>query len=354
MIKKKNLYAVILAGGSGTRFWPVSREKLPKQFVNILDDQTLFQKTLVRVHSSIPAQNTFILTNAKFKSLVKKQMRGLGIPDKNIMLEPSGKNTAPAICWAASRISNINPDGVMVVLPSDHLIEKKQNFLKVIRKAVKAAEDNYLVTFGIKPTRPETGYGYLQLKKTLKKKGDYFPLRQFREKPDLANAKRYVSAGNYFWNSGIFVWKASVILNEFQKYCPKIYHLLSPSKTDKARLHDWKKLPSVSIDYGVLEKSRCVAAVVAEDIGWSDLGSWQALYDVLGKDKIGNSLKGDVTTLECQDSLIHSQGRCIAAYGLKGMAVIDTGDCIMVCPLEESQKVKDIVGALKKKKRREI
>ncbi|MCA9405675.1 MAG: mannose-1-phosphate guanylyltransferase [Candidatus Omnitrophica bacterium] len=340
----KNLYAVILAGGAGTRFWPLSRKSKPKQFLNITGKGTLLQETVARVKTEIKPDNIIVVTNAEYKKPVADQLRRFGVPVKNILLEPSGKNTAPAICWAASLIYKRNPEAVMAVLPSDHLILNKTKFLTALRQAVELAQKQSLVTFGIVPTRPETGYGYIKIKKVKNR----WNVQKFTEKPSLAKANKFLKTKQYVWNSGMFIWRADVILEEFKKYLPKIYRLLSMNPNPSAVRRVWSKLPAISVDYGILEKTKKGAAVRADKIGWSDLGSWESLADVLSADRTGNIIKGNVINLACRDTLVWGDKRVIAAIGLKDIVIVDTDDALLICKKDQSQKVRDVVSKLKK------
>ncbi|MCB9747393.1 MAG: mannose-1-phosphate guanylyltransferase [Candidatus Omnitrophica bacterium] len=346
MTKKTNVYAVILAGGSGTRFWPMSRENKPKQFLDVTGNGTLLVETLKRIKTKIKPARILIVTNAKHQKEIQRQTKSLRIPAANIMLEPQGKNTAPAIGWAAERIYRNDKNAVMAVLPSDHLITNKKNYLQTLEQAVKLAQEDYLVTFGIVPTRPETGYGYMRI---APKKGNgrsLLKVVQFTEKPNLAKAKQYLKTKKYFWNSGMFVWNVAVIRKELQAFTPKIYQLLA-DKSELQIKRNWTKLPSISIDYGILEKSERVVAVRAANIGWSDLGSWESLMEVLAKKKTDNIFKGDVIPIDCKGSLVWGQQRCVAVIGMDNMIVVDTPDALLICSKSQSQKVKDVVALLK-------
>ncbi|MBN1870605.1 MAG: mannose-1-phosphate guanylyltransferase [Candidatus Omnitrophica bacterium] len=353
MPKNTNLFAVILAGGSGTRFWPVSRKSRPKQFLNIVGKRTLLQETLARIQPAISAARIFIITDVTYGNIVKQQTARFKIPKDNVLLEPEGKNTAPAVCWAAAIIQHIDPGAVLAVLPSDHLIFGRKRFLKVLREAVGLAQRNYLVTLGIHPTRPETGYGYLKTAKKNIGGKQIMMVERFTEKPSLLKAKQFLRTKKYFWNSGMFVFRSSVILKEFQKYLPGVYRAVG-RKAGMAHIRRvWKRLPKISVDYGILEKSKNVAAVPARGIGWSDLGSWESLTEILPKDQRGNILKGDIIAVDCRDTLVWTGRKLIAAVGLEGMAVIDTPDALLVCPKERSQDVREVVNVLTKKNRRE-
>lgn len=353
MGKNRNLYAVILAGGCGTRFWPVSRRLKPKQFLNIVGSETLFRQTIARILPRVIPANIYVVTGGAYQKEAERQTAFFKIPRRNILAEPEGKNTAPAVCWAALRIQRIHPDAVMAVLPSDHLIQKKKAFLRVLDEAVRLADGDHLVTLGIPPTRPETGYGYLKTRPV--KGGDVLRVEKFIEKPNLVKAKQFLKNRDYLWNSGMFVWKVSAILREFHKYLPSIPQLLAgtglkPVPTDQSHIKKvWGRIPNISVDYGILEKARNVAAVPAAGIGWSDLGSWESLAEILPKDKSGNSLKGNVTMLDCRNSLVWADKRLVAAVGVQGLIVIDTPDALLVCPKHRSQDVKKLVETLKKR-----
>ena len=342
----KNLYAVILAGGCGTRFWPLSRPKRPKQFLPIAGEKTLFEKTIERIIPAIERRNIYIVANVRYDKEIKKQAAFFKIPHKNILLEPSGKNTAPAIAWAAACIERIDPQAIMAVLPSDHLILKPAVFLKHIEEALRLAREGYLVTMGIVPTRPETGYGYLKVKTIREGDRRFLKVERFVEKPPAEKAAQFFKEKKYLWNSGMFVWKTETILKAFEKYLPEVCRLLrlQDNLNDVRRI--WDQIPNVSVDYGILEKAHHVAAVAGHDMGWSDVGSWEALWEVLSKDKKGNTLKGNIVSLDCENSLIHSGKRLVVAIGLKGVVIVDTPDCLLVCRKEASQRIKEVVAAL--------
>jgi len=356
MNRDKSLHAVILAGGSGTRFWPLSRQARPKQFLNLTGKGSLLQQTLKRVADKVSKQNIWIVANHRYKKEIKRQAAGFGLRAGQMLWEPKGKNTAPAVLWAAAKIHAQNPGAIMSVFPSDHLIVNRAKFSQLLNQAIVLAKRDYLVTFGIVPTRPETGYGYL---KTKKDKG-ILRVEKFIEKPGRLKAKQLIRCKENLWNSGMFLWRCNVILQEFRKYLPGVYDLLvgtglNPVSTGQAYIEKiWKKLPNISIDYGILEKSKNVAAVAAKEIGWSDVGSWEALAEILPKDKKGNTAKGHVVTLDCYNSVIFGEKRLVGAIGLEGMLVIDTPDALLVCPKVRSQEVKSLVDDLKKRKQREV
>jgi len=353
MSKNNNIYAVILAGGSGTRFWPLSRESRPKQYLNIVGDETLFQKSISRVKGRIDPKNILVVSSSSQKKLLFEQAAQFKIPKENFLLEPVARNTAPAICWAAARINKIDPNAVMAVFPSDHLITEQKRFLDVLDKAVELANDDHLVTLGITPTRPETGYGYLKTSK-VKLNGKTVLKVNFKEKPTSALAKKYVKDKSYFWNSGMFIWKSAVILDEFKAHLPSVYNKIVNSCTQAKINAIYKDITSISIDYGILEKSRKVVAVEAKNIGWSDLGSWESLIDVLQKNNKSNLIKGEVIGIDCENSLIMGHNKPIAVIGLDNIIVVDTPDALLVCKKHMSQRVREVVATLKSKKSRAV
>jgi mannose-1-phosphate guanylyltransferase/mannose-6-phosphate isomerase len=354
------MFAVIMAGGSGTRFWPLSREKTPKQLLKIGSDDSLIQQTVNRVLPLIERENIFIVTNASLSDDIGAQLSAkFGGPwDSNFILEPEAKNTAPALGLAALHINRINPEGVMAVFSADHVIRRMEEFLDLLRKAGVAAAHDYLVTLGIKPDRPETGYGYIRAGEPLENAGEagIRSVEAFVEKPDLATAEKYLKSGNYFWNSGIFVWKTGVLLEEIEKHAPALYQGLVEIRksigTDAESgviRQVFKGLKSDSIDYAVMEKTNR-AAVIPSDIGWSDVGSWAALDDVSDHDASGNVVAGNVINIGSRDSVLYAEKRLVAAIGLKDIVVVDTPDATLVCSKDRAQDVKKVVEELKKRK----
>ena len=372
-----DVYAVILAGGSGTRFWPLSRETCPKQMLQIVGEDTLLRQTIKRINGFVPPQNIWIVTTEDKAQDLRFHIEALGSFAKEIQFiqEPMGKNTAPAIGLAAIYLNHLSQESVMIVMPSDHAIPDTEKFLDDVRLAIQGAKKNHLVTFGIKPSRPETGYGYIKISQKPKAKVQgLHKVEGFFEKPDLETARRYLSDGSYFWNSGIFVWKTSAILSEIKKHLPALHRMLmetgsllfppDKSKTgdkytglkDPVRLSSFKdhysRLESVSIDYGIMERSHN-ALMVPATFQWSDLGSWSALDEVIEKDGSGNILKGNTIDIESQNSIIFSGERLIATIGLKDMVVVDTPDATLVTPKEKTQDVRKIVETLKQTNREE-
>jgi len=349
-------YAVILAGGVGSRFWPFSRELEPKQFMKILGEKSLLQSTIERIKGTINPGNIFIVTNNIYFYEVKAQVAKFRIPDKNIILEPEGKNTAPAVGLCAKLISSHDKDALLVVLPSDHYIKNLGNFKSAIRKAIACARKGFLVTVGIKPTGPSTGYGYIktQNKKAAPGKGvKYLAVQEFLEKPGIDKAKKYFKDERFYWNSGMFIWKASVYLEETKKYLPELYaHLeLINSVGDISKV--WPRIDPISVDYGIMEHSRRIA-LVASNFYWTDLGSWDALAEIFPKDKKGNILSANTLNLNSRGTCVFSRGnRLISTIGLKDIVIADTPDALLVCNKDNAQDVKGLVEKLKLLNRKE-
>lgn len=356
-----HLHGVILAGGSGTRFWPMSRTAKPKQFLTLFGKRTLLQTTFDRLSPLIPADRWSVITNHSYTSLVSGQLPDLHT--KHIVGESVARNTAPCIALAAALIYANDPEGVMVVLPSDHFIGDPHTFRNTIRDAADTAiRTNGLVTIGIRPNRPETGYGYIRLDAhSVSHQGscvNAHPLIEFREKPDLKTALSFLDSGDYVWNSGMFIWKAATILDEVREHAPEIHRLLAPFleqgvDTPDAQSnidHFFQNAPSISIDYAVMEKARNVH-VLPGDFGWNDVGSWTAVHELGEKDGQGNVTKGDNTLLiSSSGNVVETMGtRLVTLIGMEGTAVVETEDVLMVCNLEHAQEVKKAVEQLQSK-----
>ncbi|MGJ0330416.1 mannose-1-phosphate guanylyltransferase/mannose-6-phosphate isomerase [Aliarcobacter cryaerophilus] len=348
---------IILCGGSGTRLWPISRTLLPKQFVKLFDNKSLFQLTVER--NSKLCKKQFIVSNAEQYFLALDQLEETNNKNNKYLLEPVGRNTAPAIALSCMKLDY---DEIVLVTPSDHLIKNQTEYEKVLKKAKELANSNFLVTFGIKPTFAETGFGYIE--------GiNEFDVKAFYEKPDLKTATAYLEAGNYYWNSGMFCFKAGVFLDELKKYSPKIYEtskiafenaigtetLVSAKGEVKTSLpnlirikhEDMINIPEDSIDYAVMEKSNIVK-VVPSDISWSDLGSFDALYEELPKDKNGNTLNENFVSIDSKNNLVYGEHRKIAAVDIEDLIIVDTGDALLISKKGSSQKVKKIVEEVRK------
>ncbi|MCX5700350.1 MAG: mannose-1-phosphate guanylyltransferase/mannose-6-phosphate isomerase [Candidatus Omnitrophica bacterium] len=343
-------YAVILAGGVGSRFWPFSRELEPKQFMKILGETSLLQATIQRVKGLVNPAQTYIITNSIYFYEVKSQVAKFRIPDKNIILEPEGKNTAPAIGLCAKLISQIDKNAVLLVLPSDHYIKNINNFKQTLKKAIVSAKEGFLVTIGFKPTLPSTGYGYIKVNG---KKNNHLGVEKFLEKPDLNKARKYFKDPHFYWNSGMFIWKASAFLEESRKYLPKLYANLQlvHSVNDISKI--WPKLESISVDYGIMERSRRIVLIPA-NFYWTDLGSWDALAEIFPKDKKGNISNKDVLHLDSQGVCVFSRGnRLVSTIGIKDIVIADTPDALLVCDRSKTQSVKKLVEMMKVLNRKE-
>jgi mannose-1-phosphate guanylyltransferase/mannose-6-phosphate isomerase len=347
--------AVILAGGSGTRLWPLSRKQLPKQFLKLQGEETLLEGTISRLAPLVCRDDIWVVTSETHA--VGEAYAAL--KDLNTILEPVARNTAPAVAVAAALLMDISgSDPVMLVLPADHLIQKRENFQQCLQIAIEAASGGQLITFGIEPSRPDTGFGYIQADLAQGKKAH--PVIRFTEKPDLSTAESFLSEGGYYWNSGMFVWRASAILEEIRAYLPDLWSVLESMRTRWQQGEAWQEvirhgfadMPSISIDYGVMERSGRVMLVPC-DIGWSDVGSWDAVYEVSEHDSEGNAVAGDVLHLDCKNSLIRSHSKLLAAVGLEDLIVVETPDAILLTRRGESQRVREIVDAIKERGGRE-
>jgi mannose-1-phosphate guanylyltransferase/mannose-6-phosphate isomerase len=347
------VYPILLAGGTGTRLWPVSRELYPKQLVKFIGEHSLLQETIKRLPPVLDIKNVKVVCGEAHFHETAKHIENLGLkPEGKLICEPNGRNTAPAILLALLHLLAFEKDAVLCIFPADHVIKNLDGFHDRLKAAIKLANDGYVVTFGIKPHYPETGYGYVEGE--TKMSHGALTLKRFVEKPDLPTAEKYIKAGNFFWNSGMFAFKASVILSEFKTYQPE---LLAKMKTiftvDKpiAR-QDYDQLTDISIDYAIMEKT-AKGVVLPSDFGWSDIGSWKSLYDFLEKDADNNVIDGDVIAQNTRNCLILGHDRLIAANHLRDMVVVETPDSIFVSDLEHSRDVKSIVTELKKQQRQE-
>jgi mannose-1-phosphate guanylyltransferase/mannose-6-phosphate isomerase len=354
------LFPVILSGGAGSRLWPMSREALPKQLLPLISDKTMLQETVLRL-SNIPAiAPPLLVCNNEHRFLAAEQLMQIGVKPLALMLEPLARNTAPAIAAAAQYLYDINPDAMMLVLPADHLIENLTAFAHAVEQARLTAEQGLLVTFGLAPNSPETGYGYIHKGEALNGLDSAFRVDRFEEKPDYDTACRYVDDGGYYWNSGMFVFKASVFLEELNQYEPEIALAsanavkLSQTDFDFTRLDQnaFAQSPSKSIDYAVMERTN-KAALVPVSMGWSDIGSWSSLWMANDKDEFGNVKRGDVFSDQSMNCFLRAESRALAVIGVEDLIVVETSDAVLVVHQDYAEDVKNVVAHLKAQNRTE-
>lgn len=341
------MFGIILAGGSGSRLWPLSRELYPKQLLNLNSDKSLLQATFERLSRFMPSENIVSITNTKHTPNVKLQLEKFA-KELAVLSEPLSKNTAPAIALATKFIKQKENDPVILVVPSDHLIEDNKKFIETVRKGEQLANEGYIVTFGIEPNYPETGYGYINILDEKILEG--FKVKEFVEKPDAQTAQKYVDAKTYFWNSGIFMFKASTMIAELEKLAPEIFAVMEEfdfSSSDKIEYNLFDKMPSISIDYAIMEKSDKIALVKLES-DWNDLGSWQSIYDVSKKDEHNNVMIGHVLDEDSKNSFVYASSKLVATIGLEDTVLIETDDAILACRKDKTQDVKKIFDRLKK------
>ncbi len=339
---------ILLAGGSGTRLWPLSRKNYPKQFLRLKNNHSLLQATIKRCLKFVSPKDMIIMTNNAYRFHVQSELKEIGVEIKNIVLEPLAKNTAPAIALAISYCLDKLGCGskeVLFVCPSDHIISPEDEFAACVKQAVEVAKEGYIVTFGVRPYKPETGYGYIKKGERLAQSQAY-KVKAFVEKPDLETAQGYLLDGNYFWNAGIFTFTIETILKNLEKYAPEIFTKLDTSDFTATLAH-FEKMPEISIDYAVMEKAEDVA-VFPLNLVWSDVGSWDSVYDISEKDEKGNVKKGNIIEENTENSLIIGDKRIIATIGLKNALVIETDDALLVAQRGRAQEVKKIVERLKK------
>jgi len=350
--------ALIMAGGKGERFWPRSRTSLPKQFLSLTDDgKTMIQLTVERIRPLVDLEDIYISTNEAYKSLVIEQLPGL--PERNILCEPIGRNTAPCIGLGAIHISQKYEDAIMIVLPSDHLIKHNDIFINTFTESCKVAEtaDN-LVTIGITPNYPETGYGYIKYNNK-KEDGNAYKVDKFVEKPSLEVAMEYLDSGNYLWNSGMFAWKISTILGNFKKYMPETYEGLMKIKAaigtadeKKVLVTEFPNLESQSVDYGIMEKAKNIY-ILSGNFGWDDVGSWLAVGRIKNVNEDNNVVNGNVVTVNTENCIIEGSEKLIATVGLRDIIIVDTPDAILISTKENSGEIKQILTKLRETKKEE-
>ncbi|MDH2377308.1 MULTISPECIES: mannose-1-phosphate guanylyltransferase/mannose-6-phosphate isomerase [Providencia] len=348
---------VILAGGSGSRLWPLSRTQYPKQFIPLVNKDSMLQNTLHRINE-LSNSSPIVICNNDHRFMVAEQLRDINITSASIILEPVSRNTAPAIALAALKAMEEENDPLLLVLAADHVITNIEAFNKIVLSAQNAAEENMLITFGVIPTHAETGYGYIKQGKKLS--SNLFEVDEFVEKPDIETANSYLTSGSFSWNSGIFLFKASTYLDELKKYSPKIFHCCCNAMNSAYDDLDFIRIskdifsdcPNDSIDYAVMEKTR-KAAVIPMSVGWSDVGSWSALWDVQNKDSNGNVIRGDTLIENSTNSYIYAKNKLVAAIGVNDLIIVETKDAVLVVNKNHVQDVKNIVNILKQQNRTE-
>ncbi|MBC7777737.1 MAG: mannose-1-phosphate guanylyltransferase [Phycisphaerae bacterium] len=347
-------YVAIMAGGVGSRFWPGSREARPKQFLDMLGvDKSLLRLTFERFLPICPASHIFIVTNAAYRDLILEQIPE--ISDNQILCEPSRNNTAPCVAWTAFKLAALDPEANFVIAPSDHIVLKEQAFLEKIQTALEySAANDALLTLGIQPSRPDTGYGYIQMENEVA--SGIFKVKRFAEKPDLPTAHEFVSSGEYLWNAGIFIWRASSILHAYQTLAPDIFSILEKGRSvyntaeEQAFINSaYPTTPNISVDFAIMEKAKNVYTLPAE-FGWSDLGTWASLHAEYPKDENGNALQGNVIALDTHDTLVRiPEGKIAVIKDLHNYIIVDTPDALLIYPKSKEQEVKQVTALVKEK-----
>ena len=350
------MYAVIMAGGKGTRFWPRSRERRPKQLINIVGRRSMVQQTIARIAHLLPVEDVLVVAGDAHGEELRRQLAEL--PPENILLEPVGRNTAACIGLAALLVQHRDPSAVMVVLPADHLITDEELFHSALRAAVAMArKEPTLITLGIRPASPETGYGYIEAGDRAAKaqEHEFYKVISFHEKPDLEQARHYLERGNFFWNSGMFVWQAEAILAAMESYLPGLYadlHRLKPfldtDELDREINRVYPDLESISIDYGVMEKADNVLMIPA-DFGWNDLGSWASMAEIWPKDDQGNAHQGEIMTMESRGNVVFCEEKLCVLLGVDDLIVVDTEEALLVCPVNRAQDIGRILDLMKQR-----
>jgi mannose-1-phosphate guanylyltransferase len=358
-VPKENYYGLILAGGRGTRFWPRSRRARSKQVLSFLGERTLIQQTVDRLSAVLPPERIWVLTNEHLREEIIRQLPE--VPKKQILAEPAQRNTAPCIGLAAHILHSIDPKAVMGVFPADHVITKPKKYAKLLIPAFKAAESGKIAVFGIEPRWAETGYGYIEFGKGVKAGSSAVEnVVSFREKPDPKTAKKFVASGRFFWNAGMFFWKVSTVLEALRQHQPKTWTLLASlpafgKKDFHARVAESFPLcENISIDYAVLEKAKNVVGIAVDDIGWNDVGSWNAVYELLDRDGNGNATVSDALVHDSTGNYVDAKGKLVALVGVKDLIVVDTPDALLIADRNRAQEVSAIVKALENRKRDDL
>jgi mannose-1-phosphate guanylyltransferase len=347
------MQALILAGGSGTRFWPLSRSARPKQMLSMVGDESLMQVTASRLSPLVEPESIWICTTRSLVEQVRRQLPA--VPFEQVLAEPTGRNTAPAIAWAISQMPKDVRAGVIAVLPADHYVEDEAAFREALRTAGEiAADQNRIMTLGVPPTRAETGYGYLELGEVLDSSTGLRQVKRFTEKPDPGTAEEFYSSGNYLWNAGIFVFPGDVLLQRVAELQPEIDQGLAAVRAVPERLAEiYRELPAISIDHAVMEKLLDLGTLPL-DCGWSDLGSWEALWELLEQDAEGNIVRGSALAIDSKDCLVYSDRGTVAVVGVEGLVVVKTADAVLVIPKKRSQEVRQIIQELRDSQREDL
>ncbi|MGO9012480.1 MAG: mannose-1-phosphate guanylyltransferase [Bryobacteraceae bacterium] len=355
----RHCYGLILAGGRGTRFWPRSRRRSAKQVLNVVGKRSLIQATLDRLARAIPPERIWIMTNHYLRDAIVEQLPS--VPKAQVLAEPAQRNTAAAIGLAAHILHSLDPDALMGVFPSDQVVARPAVYRSVVRAAFQGAAAGHLMVVGIRPRWPETGYGYIEFPRGAQPATPTpIPVKRFREKPALGQAKRYLAAGNFYWNSGMFFWRAGVLLDQLRQHLPKTATLLASlprfgSHQFTARLAQAFPLcDNISIDYAVMEKAGNVFGIAAADFGWNDVGSWNAVYELLPGDRAGNVVAGESVCLDAHNNFVDARGKTVALLGVHDLIVVDTPDALLVARRDCAQQVGDVVKALERQKREHL
>jgi len=353
-------FAIIMAGGVGKRFWPLSRKRKPKQFLPITSEKTMLEETIERILPLIPYERIYTIANAEFSNEIYKLVPNL--PEKNLIIEPLAKNTAPSLLLATAQIYIEDPDATIAALPADHFIENKEEFNRVLNSCLKMAQlEEYLITIGIQPSYPATGYGYIHYSpnKTFKINGkEFYWVEEFKEKPTLEEAKKYLAEKEYFWNSGIFIWSARTFSKKLEQYTPELYNsylelLEALKKHERKKISEiFEKLPSTSIDYALMEKAKGIL-VIKGDFGWSDVGAWSSVAEIWSKDENGNAVKGNVVSIDSKNCIVYNPNMLTALIGVKDIIVIYNNNALLICDKNYDQRIKELVEKLEKENKKD-
>jgi mannose-1-phosphate guanylyltransferase len=352
--------AIIMAGGAGTRFWPLSRKKIPKQFLPIVSEKTMIEETVLRLLPLLSPDKIYTVANLEQTQAIGKFLPKL--PPENLLVEPQGKNTAPSLMLATASILLKNPEALVAALPADHLISNPSLFLKKLKAGASLAAEGFLITFGIPPTYAATGYGYIHFSEDNPRQiqdESFYTVKEFKEKPEFEQANQFLKEGNYYWNSGMFLWEARIFARKLEKYAPSLFsyweRMLDALKKEnnKEIKSIFEEIPAISIDYALMEKAKEGVLVCPGNFGWSDVGSWSSLLDIWPKDKNGNAIKGESIIFNSRNCLSYSPHKLTALIGVEDIIVVETGDVLLVCHKDLDQRVRDIVDSLKKKGEKE-